>query len=203
MPEPPMIYVIDDEPAILRVIQTLLVSHGYVVHCYGSAREFLEVIPPGATGCVITDLQMPGIAGAELQQQLIARFPGLAVIVVSGTADVATAVKVMENGAVTVVQKPFTPAALVQAVKRALLRQASAPRERIPESVVRLRLAELTDEERQVLKWMIQGAPNKRIVSELQLSARTVDRRRASVLNKMGVDSTPELAAMVANLVDW
>ena len=198
-----MIYVIDDDPAILRSIQALLQSHGYIVNCYGSAMEFLGSLPSGSTGCVITDLDMPGMNGEDLQRQIIAKYPGLAVIVVTGTADVATAVQVMENGAVTLVQKPFSPAALVQAVKRALLLNAARPQERLPEGVVKSRLASLSDDERQVLKLMIQGVPNKRIVAELQLSARTVDRRRASVLAKMGVETTPELAALVANLIDW
>jgi two-component system response regulator FixJ len=199
----PRVYVVDDEPTVLRSVQSLLESQGYSVVGFQSAEAFLASVSSDAVGCVITDLKMPGMNGHRLQQHLLTTHPALTVIVISGAADVATAVKVMESGAITLLEKPFVPQALIAAVQKAVEQSEHKHQEFLAVAPVRARLATLTDDERQVMKLMVQGFPNKRIVMDLHLSPRTVDRRRATILAKMGVTSVPELAALVSRISDW
>ena len=199
----PQVFVVDDEPTVLRSVQNLLEGQGYSVSCFASTEALIGTVCSDAVGCLITDLQMPGMTSSQFQRRLATSFPGLAVIVVTGKADVATAVQVMQNGAVTLLEKPYVPRVLIAAVKRAIEQSESKSLGLRVEASIRARLATLTEDERQVMKLMIQGFPNKRIVMDLQLSARTVDRRRAAVLAKMNATSVPELAALMSRIENW
>lgn len=199
----PQVFVVDDEPTVLRSLNNLLEGHGYSVSTFGSAEAMLGSVSPDSVGCLITDLNMPGMTASQFQRRLATTFPGLAVIVVSGKADVATAVQVMQNGAVSLLEKPHVPRVLVAAVKRAIEQSEAKSQGLRMEAAIRARLATLSEDERQVMKLMVQGYPNKRIVMDLQLSPRTVDRRRAAVLAKMNVTSVPELAALMSRFENW
>ena len=197
------IFVIDDDPAVLRSVQSLLEGNGYAVTCFGSPEMFLAKVSTEVVGCVMADLKLPGVSGSQFQRRVATDYPGLSVIISSSRPDVATAVQVMQNGAVTLLEKPYVPRILIAAVDKALEQSQQKSEAAQAEIAVRSRLATLTDDERQVTRLMIQGYPNKRIVMELQLSPRTVDRRRAAVLSKMGVTSVPELAALMSRITDW
>jgi two-component system response regulator FixJ len=173
------------------------------VSCYRNASEFLAEVRQDVVGCLITELQVPGSLGSYLQRQVAATHPSLAVIVVTGSADVATAVQVMQSGAITLLEKPYVPHLLLAAVKKAIEQSQLKAHGLRTEAAIRMRLGLLSDDERQVMRLMIQGFPNKRIVMDLQLSPRTVDRRRAAVLAKMEVTSVPELAALMSRFPDW
>ena len=187
------IYVVDDDRAVLLSVQAVLSHRGHTVHCFASGEEFFVAAVLDRPGCVVTDVQMPGSSGVDLQRRLLAARSPLSVVVVTGVADVPTAVAMMENGAITLLEKPYAPADLLCAVERGL----AASRERWRAHAVRHRLAQLTDEERGVLEQMLAGQPNKAIAHAVAMSMRTVDRRRQAVLEKMGVGSVPELALML------
>lgn len=192
------IYVVDDDEAVLLSVKAILSQHGYHVHCFASAEEFLASAPTDAPGCVVTDVQMPGMDGVELQQKLRASHSPFSVVVVTGVADVPLAVRMMERGAVTLLEKPYDHFDLLDAVAKGV----SSSRKRCEavktESTVQQRLATLSPEELSVMDCMLADKPNKSIAHTLDLSMRTVDRRRRAVLDKMQVKSVPELALLLA-----
>lgn len=167
---------------------------------YASATNFFDEFNPAVVDCVVTDLQMPQTTGEEILQHLKEQAGAVSVIVVTGHADVPTAVRLMESGAFTLLQKPYQTSGLLDAVRRAVERTRTQRDELNAVQTARLGLARLTDEERRVMNLMIKGMPNKAIAVQLDLSMRTIDRRRNSVQTKMGVGSVSELAAVVAKL---
>lgn len=193
-----LVYVVDDDDVVLQSTEALLSQNGYQVTCFSEARTFLVTVPLHSCGCLIADVQMPGMTGTELIQRLSDAASTLSVIVISGVADVATAVSVMQHGAATLLEKPYNPGDLMRAIDNALEVSRKRWRHYSVESSLRGRLATLTNEERAVMKLMLQDQPNKAIASELGLSLRTVDRRRQTVLAKMQVESVPALATLVA-----
>lgn len=204
MPLPELtIYVIDDDQTVLQALVHLLETSGYHTRAFLSAESFLgEPILPGL-GCIITDLKLDGMSGQDLQKWLVTSGYQMPLIVVTGHATVDVAVEIMETGAVTLLQKPYQPDMLISAVKRATERAAQwyynnsaggVPNAELIE--FRRRLSELNVEERHVMRLMIGGLSNKAISAELACSMRTVDRRRSRVLEKLGVQTVPELARL-------
>jgi FixJ family two-component response regulator len=197
MTESPIIYVVDDDEAVLLSVQAMLSQHGYLCRCHLSAEEFLRDAPGDSPGCVITDLQMPDVSGVELQRRLVVNESPLSVIVVTGVADVPTTVALMERGAVTLLEKPYNHDDLVHAVERGLALSRERWLQKRSEQSVVDRLAALTEDEHRVMECMLTGQPNKAVAHRLELSMRTVDRRRQAVLEKMGVRTAPELALLL------
>jgi FixJ family two-component response regulator len=193
------IYVVDDDEAVLLSVQAMLNQHGYSCRCYLAADEFLRDAPRDQPGCVITDLQMPEISGVELQKRLLADESPLSVVVVTGVADVPTTVALMERGAVTLLEKPYNHDDLVHAVERGLEVSRLRWLEKQNRQSVVDRLATLSEDERRVMECMLTGQPNKAVAHRLELSMRTVDRRRQAVLEKMGVRTAPELALLLGS----
>lgn len=193
------IFVVDDDEAVLMSVQAMLSQHGYDCQCHLTASEFLRSADADRPGCVITDLQMPEISGVELQQRLVAMNSPLAVVVVTGVADVPTTVSLMERGAVTLLEKPYNHDDLVRAVERGLAQSRDHFTQKQHNKSVLERLATLSDDERRVMDCMLTGQPNKAVAHRLELSMRTVDRRRQSVLEKMGVRTAPELALLLGS----
>ncbi|MHC4877425.1 MAG: response regulator transcription factor [Planctomycetota bacterium] len=193
-------YIIDDDRAVLQSVSELLDAAGIPTLAFTSAEQFLHQLTPATAGCIITDLRMQGMSGADLLRVLSDAGCRLPVVVVSGHADVPVTVEVMENGAVTVLQKPYKAEELLDAVERALdsFRTDQQRFQQLEE--IRRRVDSLSSEEYGVMQLMIEGKPNKMIAGELDISIRTVDRRRSTVLEKMGVGSAPEVARMVTLL---
>jgi FixJ family two-component response regulator len=200
MEQRPNIFIVDDDPAVLAALSAMLEANGLASRGFSTASQFLAEVDPATEGCLITDVQMPGLGGVELQQHLRNLNSPLSVVVVSGAVDVPTAVRLMEGGAVTLLQKPYAMHELMAAVERALAASRARVRKRDESLAVAERFALLSAEERDVLRMMLAGAPNKTIASQLVMSPRTVDRRRHAVLEKMQVDSPAQLARLVALL---
>jgi two-component system response regulator FixJ len=195
-----MIYVVDDDAAVLNSLQALLQAHGFQVQCYSSAETFLSEVDMNHRGCVVTDVAMPGMSGVDLVRHLHEAKSPLAVVVVTGVANVPMAVSLMEYGAITLLEKPYDTERLLAAVNRGLTISDEQCEQWQREQEIQRRLNMLTDEERSVMDRLLADKPNKAIAAELHLSLRTVDRRRQSVLEKLGVDSVPELALMLGPL---
>ncbi len=194
-----LIALLDDDPAVLASVRALLHENGYPASCFDTPEDFLSICPLDSIGCLVTDLRMPGIDGSELQRRLMAAGSTLSMVVVTGHADVPTAVRLMENGALTVLEKPYEDTALLGAVQQALDRSRRIHAAWRWQAEMARRLNELADDERQVMQCLLNGKSNKTIAYELGISLRTVDRRRKAVLEKMRADCVPELAAMLAS----
>ncbi len=189
------VHVIDDDPAILTSINGFLVAQGFGVHTYASVYSFLDAIGPQTTGCIVTDVRMPGISGIELVSKLKERGFALPIIVITAYADVKLAIEALKRGAVDLLEKPFNNSALVNAIREALVNRdvmATGPKT----EVLRARFSNLTAREREVLARLLKGMPNKLIAYELGVSTRTIETHRATVMSKMHATSLAELVRM-------
>jgi two-component system response regulator FixJ len=190
----PVVFVVDDDPKILRLVADVLQAEGWIVETYSLASDFLERYRHEPCACLLLDIQMPGLSGPELQRELLARQIGIPIIFLTATADVPTTIEIMKRGAFDLLQKPFDPEKLVAVVRNALTREAASAEQRSRIDAIRHRLAQLTPREREVLDLVVVGKANKQIAVELKLSERTVEIHRGRVMKKMEADS-------VANLV--
>jgi two-component system response regulator FixJ len=191
-----IVHVIDDDEAVRQSLEFLLRASGVAAKTYESASAFLNALPTIESGCIITDVRMPGISGIELLRRLGEMQVKLPVIVITGHGDVPLAVEAMKNGAVDFLEKPFEDEHLLSSVRSALDRaQQSAARD-AKRAEVEERLATLTNREREVLDGLVAGKPNKIIAFDLAISPRTVEIYRANVMTKMGAASLSELVRM-------
>ena len=191
-----VVYIVDDDQLVLRTVRDVLGASGLASQTFSSAAELLAVVSPDDIGCVVTDLQMPGMNGLELQQALIEKESYLSLIMLTGHADVPVTVEVMKRGAITLIEKPFKIDRLSSEVKRAM--EVSEKRYTESKRVLEARalIALLSEEELAVLDCAAAGKPNKAIGSELSMSSRTVDRRRHTALKKLQVDSVSKFAVI-------
>ena len=194
------LFVVDDDPDACRSAAALASSMGLACETYSSAESFLESFQSSRPGCVLIDLRLNGMSGFDLQEELVARGSELPVIVISAYADVPATVRLMRNGALTVLEKPYRADELAEAIRVAIemdcqQRAARAERRRLQE-----RIDALPPRERQTMDLIVAGKPNKAIARQLDVSHRTVDRLRAAVLRKMGIDTAVELARIVGEL---
>jgi two-component system response regulator FixJ len=204
MPPDPTIYVIDDDEAVRDSLEFLLKSAGITVRGFDSAKAFLEIMPEVKSGCVITDVRMPGITGIDLLRKLNEAKRDLPVIVITGHGDVALAVEAMKIGAVDFLEKPFDEDHLLAAVRAALDKDADATKRQAELGGISDKLAALSNRERQVLEGLVAGHANKIIAFDLGISPRTVEIYRANVMTKMVANSLSDLVrmAMMAGVLE-
>ena len=194
----PIVYIIDDDQAMVESLSWIIESIGLKAKSYTKPQTFLEEYNPQQHGCMLLDIRMPGISGPELQSKLNENnTPCLPIIFISGHGDVPLAVRVMKAGAIDFLAKPFNDQVLIESINKAL-RIDKANREKRQENAqARAKFALLSPREVQVLQGITSGKPNKVISSELNISLKTVEAHRASVMKKMGVKSVPELVRLV------
>jgi two-component system, LuxR family, response regulator FixJ len=187
---------VDDDASFLRSLSRLLTASGFHVVIHNSAVKFLAELKPGVSGCVITDLRMPGMDGTELQEALLKAGSPLPVIFLSGHGDIPVTVQAMRRGAEDFLTKHAPKEELLGAVNRALARNEEnrAKRERL--EALRQPFERLTDRECEVLRHVLQGKLNKQIASDLGIHERTVKLHRTSVTSKLAVHSVAELTRL-------
>ncbi len=190
------VFVVDDDPAVRDSLQAMLGAAGYRCSMFASGAEFLASDLTGRRGCVLVDVRMPGMDGLELQRQIKARSIGLPVIFMTGFGEVPLAVEAMKAGAVDFVEKPSTLAVLKGCIDRALAIGAASEQAQAEAASARERIERLTPRERDVLRLLVAGKPNKIIAFELSISPRTVEIHRARVMDKMAVRSLSELVRL-------
>ena len=193
----PTVFVVDDDPGVQGAIRLLLRSVGLPSETFSSAKAFLESFDPGAPGCLILDLRMPGMSGIELQSRLIELESELPIIFVTAHGDVPTAVAAVKAGAVDFIQKPFQDQKLLDMVHHAIELNAQTRQQRTDLTEIEGRLKSLTPRELEVLDLVVAGKLNKIIARELGISQRTVEIHRARVMQKMEASSVSQLVRMV------
>lgn len=192
MSEKRLIHLIDDEESVRRSASFLLKTSGFDVRAYPSGAVFLKEARHPDPGCILLDIRMPEIDGLEVQRELSARGVALPVIVLTGHGDVATAVAAMKQGAIDFLEKPFEKAALLAALERGFERLARSGDAEVEGQEAQVRVAALTPRERDVLRGLVAGHPNKTIAYDLGISPRTVEVHRANVMTKLEVRSLSE-----------
>jgi two-component system response regulator FixJ len=199
MPDNAIVHLIDDDEDVRRALAFLLGTAGLAVKVYESAILFLDNYDGSQTGCIVSDVRMPGMDGLQLLKRLKEMGVKLPVIVLTGHADVALAVEAMKAGAMDFIEKPFSDEVLLNTIQSALTqRPSSMPRGNVEQ--IRARMASLTPREREVLDGLLRGHPNKTIAYDLGLSPRTVEVHRANVMTKMAASSLSELVRMALSV---
>jgi RNA polymerase sigma factor (sigma-70 family) len=195
----PTVFVVDDDPAVRDTLRWLVESVGLEIETYASAQEFLNAYDSSRPGCLVTDVRMPGMSGIELQNKLAAEEVTLPIIVVSGYADVPTAVRCMKRGAIDFVVKPFDEQMMLERIQLSILEDARLRQERAARDRTKARLTSLTPRERQVMDLVILGKSNKEIARTLDISPKTVEVHRSHVMAKMQAASLAELVRIAGS----
>jgi two-component system response regulator FixJ len=203
MPSSAVVHVIDDDEAMRDSLTFLIKVAGIDVRTYDSATSFLDHLPEIKSGCIVTDVRMPGLTGIDLLHRLRERHIPLPVIVITGHGDVSLAVEAMKSGAVEFLEKPFDDDALLTAVKAALSSESAHAKREAERAGILDRLASLSNRERQVLEGLVAGLPNKTIAFDHGISPRTVEIYRANLMSKMQAKSLSDLVrmAMIAGVL--
>jgi len=160
----PIVYIVDDEPAVTTSLKRLLRSVGLEARTSASAQEFLRSERPDAPGCLVLDVRLPGLSGLDLQQELTAAKIDLPVIFITGHGDILMSVRAMKAGAVEFLTKPFREQDLLEAIQRGI-----------------------------VFPRVTSGLLNKQIAAQLGASEKTIKVHRSRVMQKLHASSLIQL----------
>lgn len=188
-----VVHIVDDEESVRKSLAFLLTMAGFTVRVHDSATRFLAAAPSIDKACLVTDLRMPDMNGVELLERLSQQNNMIPAIVITGHGDVPMAVAAMKAGAIDFIEKPFEDEVLIEAIRKAASRLAGSDIRIEDVAVLRSRLAQLSERERQVMTLVVSGLPNKTIGYDLSISPRTVEVHRANIMSKMQARSLPEL----------
>jgi two-component system response regulator FixJ len=191
-----IVHIVDDEEPVRKSLAFLLTMSGFAVKMHESATDFLASASGIRNGVLVTDLRMPDMTGVELLRNLVNANASLPAVVITGHGDVPMAVEAMKAGATDFIEKPFEDVVLIEAIQRAAEQLVDKPLEFDDVVSIQARLGRLSDRERQVLSGVVAGLPNKSIAYDLNISPRTVEVHRASVMAKMQATSLPQLVRM-------
>jgi two-component system, LuxR family, response regulator FixJ len=190
------IFIVDDDTSFLRSVSRLLTAVGYSVEAFNCAQDFFARSAPERPGCVVADLQMPGINGLQLQEALRRSANPLPVIFLTGQGDIPSTVSAMRSGAEDFLTKRAPRDELLAAVERALARDSRERSLRQRHQELNQRLAGLSEREKEVLQHVVRGKMNKEIASDLNINLRTVKLHRTNITRKLKVQSVAELTRL-------
>lgn len=192
MSEKRLVHVVDDEDSVRRSLSFIVKTSGYDVLVHASGTEFLKEVRHAPPGCVLLDYRMPDMDGLAVQAELVRIGIATPVILLTGHGDIATAVAAMKLGAVDFLEKPFERQLLLAALNRGFARLDRSEEAAVATQDAAVLIAGLTPRERDVLKGLVRGHPNKTIAYDLDISPRTVEVHRANLMQKLGVRSLSE-----------
>ena len=193
-------FVVDDDASVRKALARLLGSAGYLTETFASAEELLARSDFDTAGCILVDVQMPGLNGLELQHALSAVDRQLPIVFITGHGDIPMSVRAMKAGAVDFITKPFEDDELLKAVALALEKSRAEQNERIEIAAIRRRLSTLTPREREVFCHVLGGQLNKQAAADLGVVEKTIKVHRARIMKKMGAGSLAELVRMAARI---
>jgi FixJ family two-component response regulator len=194
------VFVVDDDPDVLKGLARLLRSAGLEVATFSSPHAFLELHDSSAPGCLVLDLAMPGLNGLELQGALKAKGSAIPIIFLTGRGDIPMSVQAMKGGALDFLTKPVNDEDLLKAITAALEKDLIDRQNRAELDEIQQRLSTLTPREREVLTHVVSGQLNKQIANDLGTVEKTIKVHRARVMDKMKVNSVAELVRLTERL---
>jgi FixJ family two-component response regulator len=191
------VHVIDDDASFRVAIERRLKMAGYDVATYGTAQQLLDRPPrDGALGCILLDVQIPGLTGPELQERLGQLGSALPIVFLTGHGDIPMSVRAIKAGAEDFLTKPVSSEDLLRAIEKALAHHEVLLDQREKLDAMRDRIASLTPREREVFDLVVRGKINKQMAFELGTTERTIKAHRHSVMEKMQVQSLAELVSI-------
>jgi RNA polymerase sigma factor (sigma-70 family) len=196
----PLIYVVDDDASVREALGSLIRSAGLGVETFASAQEFLARPRADVPSCLVLDVQLPGLSGLDLQQELAKADVQIPIIFITGHGDIPMSVQAMKAGAVEFLPKPFRDQELLDAIHQALDRDRHAREQRAQREALRRRFDTLTPRQRDVMARMVAGRLNKQIAGELGTSEATVKTHRQQVMAKMRAESLADLIRIADQL---
>lgn len=201
------VHIVDDDDLVRDCLSAMAEDAGFSVRAHATAEAFLadtarNDLTLSDAGCVVVDVNLPGMDGLDLMDRIAGRDPDLPVIVVSGAAKVAPAVTAMKNGALDFIQKPVTRTAFARCLAEACDRRRARADERRDLNLLRARAERLSDREWTVMALITEGAANHEAAARLGISVRTVENHRARVMDKMGASNLSELIRLALRLGD-
>jgi FixJ family two-component response regulator len=192
----PTVFVIDDDASVRKSLSRLLRSAGYTTETFASAEEFLRREHFNGIGCLLLDVQMPGLTGMDMQEELNKADYHMPIIFITGHGDIPMSVEAMKKGAVDFLTKPFDDKQLLQAVEKAIEKDTYARAEYDETLDIRRRIELLTPRENEILRYIITGMLNKQIALKLDIAEKTVKVHRGRIMEKLCVDSVAELVRL-------
>jgi len=197
MKRKPTVVLVDDDQSVRDALKWLIESVDLSVETYDSATDFLDSFNPGAPGCLVLDVRMPGMSGLELQEYLAADECGLPVIIITGHADVAMCVRAFKTGAFAFLEKPLNQQELLEHIHKAIEQDRINRHEPMPADDIDERISQLTPREREVMDLLAAGQSMKQIANDFQISLPTCSKHRAKVLEKLGVENDVQLVRRI------
>jgi FixJ family two-component response regulator len=192
----PTVFVIDDDPSVRKSLSRLLRSVGHSVETFSSAEEFLAREQFDGIGCIILDVQMPGMSGMNLQAELSKAEYSMPIVFITGHGDIPMSVEAVRKGAVHFLTKPFDDNDLLRAMREAIEKDRKAKAEQAEIHDIRNRFSLFTPREYEILRYVITGMLNKQIAFQLKIAEKTVKVHRGRVMEKLRVDSVAELVRL-------
>jgi two-component system, LuxR family, response regulator FixJ len=192
----PKVFIVDNDPSMRDSLAWLVASVSMEAQTFETAEAFLNAYTPDRPGCLVLDVRLPGMSGVVLQEELMRRGITLPVIMVTGFADIDTAVRVLKRGAFDFIEKPFVEEMLLDRVRQAIVVDERRRRDEAVREHLASQLARLTARERAVFDQVVLGKPNKVVAIEFGISEKTVEAHRARVMHKLGASSLADLVRM-------
>ncbi len=200
MNQSPKVTIVDDDEHVRESLAALVQSVGLDVECHATGHEFLESFEHDRPACLVLDLRLPQESGLDVLAEMSARRLRVPVVMISGHGDIPAAVAAMKHGAIDFLEKPYRAAALLESVRRAIELDKRNRRAQSVRDELLMRFESLTPDEKDVLWLTVEGKPDKAIAMKLDLSLRTIQLRRASLLRKLQAHSRAELIRMAQSL---
>ncbi len=196
MDHKPRVFVVDDDPDLRHSLRWLLESAGHTVDVFASAEDFLSRFRPGMPGCVLLDIRMPGMGGLSLLDLIHEYGASLPIIVFTGHGDVPIAVRSLKAGAFDFIEKPANRKQILDRVRDALSVDKDQRERNAEHALLMSQFSRLSSREREVLDKLVDGDTTKTIAVSLNLSEKTIEKYRASLMEKMGTRSLGKLIRM-------
>jgi len=190
------VFVIDDDASIRKSLSRLLRSAGYTTETFACAEEFLGRDHFNGIGCLLLDVQMPGLSGIDLQEELSKADYHMPIIFITGHGNIPMSVQAMKKGAVDFLTKPFNDKELLQTIEKAIEKDTHARAEYDETLDIRRRIELLTPRENEILPYIITGMLNKQVALKLGIAEKTVKVHRGRIMEKLRVDSVADLVRL-------